>query len=340
MGRFFRKWSGICVCALCAMSLQGCDQIKKIKDYLSPNASVQTESKVSFSQQESDTQKPLDVKSIAKPVDEERAPKELAPNSLARVGDWSLTIEDFQKRLDIVKQKVPEFDPTNVDQKKYILSELIQQQLLVQEALEQKFDQAEDVIAAIEDFRNTALVQALGEKLTKGLDVSDQEAEAYYDENPDFFKTPIEWKVREIVVASEEDAKEILVALNQGASFQETAKAQSISKNAATGGDLGFLMAPTGDPALDTNVFPFEKMTQVVSALDKGGISGSFKGPDGYYIVKVEDVRGGEIQKLEEIREDLKQYLLATKQQQILIDTLTAAQEKYGVNINEKLLEE
>ena len=81
-------------------------------------------------------------------------------------------------------------------------------------------------------------------------------------------------------------------------------------------------------------------MAQIVAGLDVGAVSGSFKGTQGFYIVKLDGRKGGEIQKLEDIREDLKAYILASKQQQKLFEILAAAQEKNNVNINEQLLEE
>ena len=74
---------------------------------------------------------------------EKKEPLSLSPDVLAQVGDWSISIQEFKKRLEAVKTMVPDFDPTDIDQKKYILSELVQQQLLVQEALSQKLDKTE-----------------------------------------------------------------------------------------------------------------------------------------------------------------------------------------------------
>jgi len=68
------------------------------------------------------------------------APKETAKpapvsgNVLAKVGNWVLTIEDFNERLEALKEVVPDYDPTDVEQNKMILEELIRQQLLVQDA--------------------------------------------------------------------------------------------------------------------------------------------------------------------------------------------------------------
>ena len=323
-----------------AFSLQGCDQVKKFTDYLSPRAKTQQK----VTSQSAKTSKPIPkkekmpAKQAAKSSTDTSA--ELAPGVLAQVGEWTITLDEFNERVEAVKAMAPELDTTDVEQRKLMLSELIQQQLLAQEARSRKIDQKKEFKAAMGDFRNNLLVQLLGTEIGQAEEVTDEEARAFYDENPAFFETLIERKIREIVVQNEDEAKGILVELNQGADFVQTAKTRSIAKSKSKGGDLGFLTVATGDPQLDKSVFPFEKMAQVSSAMDPGSVSGAFKGPEGIYIIKLEETRGGEIQKFDEIQEDLKQYLLVNKQQQILIETLSAAQEKFPVQINEKLLEE
>jgi len=333
----------VAMLAAIVVSVQGCDQIQKFSNYLSPKNSS---SKTAVAQQSSD--KTVPVKSAAADkVSEAQKPAETGPevkalpdNVLAKVGEWTLTMDEFNARVDAVKTMLPDIDPTNIEQRKYMLGELIQQQLLAQEALARKLDQKKEFKEAMMDFRNSLLVQMLGADIGEVDDVTDEEARLFYDENPDAFKTRVTRKIREIVVATEDEAKAILVELNQGASFAETAKTKSVAKTAAMGGFLGSLSEATGDPNLDKNVFPFEKMAQVAAAMDPDSVSGAFKGPEGVYIIKVEEVTGGDVQAFNDINKELKQYLQGMKQQQILIETLAAAQEKFPVNINEKLLEE
>lgn len=327
------------VLVVSVVSVQGCDQIQKFMNYLSPSSSS---SKTAAASKSSDKKsQPKKAPAVNAPAPQAEADAEALPDTvLAKVGNWTLTLDEFNARVDAVKAMMPDIDPTNVEQRKYMLSELVQQQLLAQEALSRNLDQKKEFKDAMTDFRNSLLVQLLGAEIGQVEEVSDEETKTFYDENPEFFREQVKRKIREIVVATEDEAREILVELNQGASFAETAKAKSIAKNAALGGFLGNLTEATGDPNLDKEVFPFEKMAQVASAMEPGSVSGAFKGPDGIYIIKVEEMTGGDIQKFEDIKDDLKQYLQGMKQQQILIETLAAAQEKFPVNINEKLLEE
>lgn len=246
---------------------------------------------------------------------------------LAKVGDWTLTETDFNKRIEAVKKVIADFDPKNMEAKGMVLQELIRQQLLVQEAKAQKLDQTKDVEEAVKDFENTLLVQELVGRLTQDIKVTDAEAKAYYDANPNDFVKPVEKKLNEIMVPTETEAKDALVKVLQGADFAQTAKEISKSKSAANGGDLGFL-----DRA------PFEQMQKAVDNLNKGSVSSVFQGPDGFYIVKVEDVRGGDKVTLESVKDDLMKGLTVQKQQQAVMDKLDDIAKRVNVKVNSDLL--
>ncbi len=122
-----------------------------------------------------------------------------------------------------------------------LVDELIRQQLMVMEARNQKIDKSDDVLAAVKDFENNLLVQELVVGLTKDIKVSEADAKAYFDQNPDVFIKPVEKKITEIVVPTEKEAKEILVLLLQGGDAMMIAKDRSKGSSAKSGGDLGYL---------------------------------------------------------------------------------------------------
>jgi parvulin-like peptidyl-prolyl isomerase len=247
---------------------------------------------------------------------------------LAKVGDWTLTMNEFNQRIEGIKKAIPDFDSTKVDAKRMVLDELIRQQLLVQEARRENLDRTQDIKDAVRDFENTLLVQELVSNLTKEVKATEPEARAYYDKNPDLFVKPVEKQLREIVVATEVEAKDILVQVLQGADFAQTARDRSKSKNASNGGDLGFLTEA-----------PFEQLQKTVAGLSKGGVSSVFQGPEGYYIVKVEDIRGGDKALFEDIKEDLVKGLTIQKQQQVVLEKLADVSKKVSVQVNTDLID-
>lgn len=256
---------------------------------------------------------------------DEALPKDV----LAKVGDWTLTAAEFDERVKNIKQVVPNFDEKKAESKNMLIDELIRQQLMVYEAREQKLNESKEVRAAMKDFENNILVQELVAGLTKEIAATDVEAREYYDKNPDVFVNPLEKKVSEILVPSEAEAKEVLVLVLQGGDFAQIARDRSKGKTAAAGGDLGFLAKPA-----------FEQQGKAVEALTKGNVSAVFQGPDGFYIVKVDDVRGGDKVAYDTVKADLVKGLTSQKQQKAVLEKMAEVAKKVKVSVNTDLLKE
>jgi peptidyl-prolyl cis-trans isomerase C len=274
---------------------------------------------------------PQAVASVAAPTDTNplQNNEQLPKNVLAKVGSWSITIDEYKERLVGVKKVMKDFDDKAPGAKEMLLEDIIRQQLLVYEARQQKIDQLQDIQGAVKDFENTLLVQELAGRLTEGIKATEQEARDYYNANPDVFVMPVEKQLREIVLPTEAEAKDVYIQVLQGADFAQTAKDKSKGKTAAQGGDLGFVAKA-----------PLEQMQKETEALKKGEVSRVFNGPDGYYIVKVDDVRGGDKKPFDEIKEDLLKGLTLQKQQKAVLDKMSEVAKKINVKVNADLLKE
>ncbi|MFH1360172.1 MAG: peptidyl-prolyl cis-trans isomerase [Candidatus Omnitrophota bacterium] len=272
----------------------------------------------------------LDKKEPAKqetPVSFQKQDSAMTANTLARVGKWTITIEEFNARLDDLAEAIPELNTKSQEAKDLILEELIRQQLLIQEAERQGLDQQKDIKSAVEEFRRTLLVQEIVGKITEGIGATDGDVLAYYDQNKNAFADAGQWRLREILVPAQAEANEVLIELLKGADFATTARERSKSISAKDGGDLGYV-----------EEFKFPQMANAVVPLDVGGISSVFKGPDGYYIVKLEDRKGGEPKGFEEVREDIQSGLQLLRQQQAVLDYIEQLKGKTTIETNENLL--
>lgn len=166
---------------------------------------------------------------------------------------------------------------------------------------------------------------AVNNYLKKGvfasLEVSDAEAETFYKANPDKFSRPAEVNARHILLKVEKDAtpevvaekeakaKELLEkAKVQGADFAALARENSECPSAPKGGDLGFF-------AEGQMVEPFSK---AAFALDKGQISDIVRTDFGFHIIKLEDKRDAGTMGMDEVKEQIKSYLVREKQQGVL----------------------
>jgi len=255
----------------------------------------------------------------------------LPSNVLVRIGGWELTADDFNDRLNLLKQQLPDFKDTDTNSKAAVLDELVRQQLLVKDAEDSDIGNTKEIKDAIEDFRKTLLVQELASRLTKDVAATEDDARTYYDTNKDKFTEPVTWGVREIVAGDEATAKSILVQILQGGDFAQIAQAQSKSVDATDGGKIKPFV---------TGKAPFDAMQIAIANLDEGGTSGVFKGPEGYYIVKVDSKTGGTIKPFLDVKKDLIYGLTMQKQQAIILSRLKDLAEKNKPEYNKDLIEQ
>lgn len=260
-----------------------------------------------------------------------QTPGPLPSDALVRIGTWTLTSDEFNNRLNLLKQQLPDFKSDDPNSKSAVLDELVRQQLLVKEADDSNLGDSKEIKDAIEDFRKTLLVQEIASHLTKEVMATADDARAYYDANKDKFTTPLTWNVRQIVVDDEATAKSILVQILQGGDFAQIAQAQSKAANAADGGKLKPFV---------TGKAPFEAMQIAISDLDDGGISGVFKGPEGFYVVKVDSKTGGTLRAFDDVKKDLIYGLTMQKQQAVILSHLRDLAEKYRPEYNKDLIQQ
>jgi len=238
---------------------------------------------------------------------------------VAKVNNIPIGLEDFNQEIEIYNDNVPADKPelkiTTKEQKvTYLKNEVVRRTLLYQDALDRRLDRNEDVNKALDKTKRDLLVLQLIKESTQKIDVSSKEVEDYYNTYKEQLKEPEERQVSEILVASEQDAKEILIQLLQGADFAALAKERSQALSAKKGGDLGFVQKGTKSKQFDEVAFS--------EVLDVGKISNIFKSVEGYYIVRIEAKRGGKQKPLSEMWDDIKRGLTFLKQQKTIEDLI------------------
>ncbi|MFA5275703.1 MAG: peptidylprolyl isomerase [Candidatus Omnitrophota bacterium] len=232
---------------------------------------------------------------------------------VARVNNTPVGLEDLNQEIESYNASVPADKPeakiTTREQKiNYLKNEIIRRILLAQYASDKGFDRNEEVVRALEKTKTQLLVLELIKQETENVEVSSKEIEEYYNTYKEQLKKPEERQVNEICLSTEQEAKDILIQLLQGADFNTLAKERSRAASAKNGGDLGFIAKGTKSSQFDQVAFS--------DALDTGRISSIFKSPDGYCLIKVEAKRGGELRSLTEMWDDIKRGLTFLKQQQ------------------------
>jgi peptidyl-prolyl cis-trans isomerase C len=143
----------------------------------------------------------------------------------------------------------------------------------------------------------------LTREVYRRVSVTPAEVRRYYQANPREFERPEQVRVRQIVVATEAEARAAMETLQAGADFAAVAKQRSTAPEAEKGGDLGYFAR--GDMPAEFNV---------VFGLSKGGISGIVKSPYGYHIFKLEDRRGAGRLGFDEASKEISERLRRAKE--------------------------
>lgn len=249
---------------------------------------------------------------------------------IAKVNNTSITKEDFLKE----SQLVPEWAKQNFstkDGKERFLEELIKKELIYQDAKNKGLDKDKDIISQVEEFKKMTLLSlVLKKEIEEKVQVSDEEANDFYNKNQDKFKKGEEVKASHILVDTEKEAKDILARLKKGEDFSKLAKALSKDKGSATnGGDLGFFTRGRMVPEFEETVF----------GLKPGEISAPLKTQFGYHVIKVIERKEGAMVPFEEAKETVKRQLISEKQKSAFDAYVEGLKKKSKVTTESKALE-
>ena len=158
--------------------------------------------------------------------------------------------------------------------------------------------------------------------------ISPVKIEDFYKKHRDLFTAKEEIKLRMIMVSGQKDtgnaqaqkslAEEVLGKLAGGAEFEQTAQIYSEDSTRDNGGDWGWI-------GRNTLAAPLEKFA---FNMPVGRISNIIDYAGNYYILKVEDKRGGTTRSLAEARGDIEKKLIQDEAQKI--------QERWIASLREK----
>lgn len=187
-----------------------------------------------------------------------------------------------------------------------IREDLINREVLMQEAEKKGVAADPDVQAALDLQRQQVLISALAQDYFKANPPTDAEIREQYDllvkENGGK-----EYEARHILVEKEADAKAIIAKLKAGAKFEDLAKQSKDPGSAANGGDLGWAPASTY----------VKEFGDALTKLKKGEVTPvPIKTQFGYHVIRLDDVRDAKIPTFEEARPQIAGAMMANQQWQ------------------------
>jgi peptidyl-prolyl cis-trans isomerase C len=208
-------------------------------------------------------------------------------------------------RVDqVVKQVVAQGKATDSPQlRDAIKKDLIGREVLIQEADKQGVGTRPDVKNAIDNARQSIIINAMLADYIKKNPVKDADVRAEYDK----YKSQVgdkEYHARHILVATEDEAKAIIAKLKGGAKFEDLAKQSKDPGSASNGGDLDWASPATFVP----------EFSKAMTSLQKGQVTETpVKTQFGYHVIKLEDVRAAKIPPFDEVKQQVAEQLQQRK---------------------------
>lgn len=228
---------------------------------------------------------------------------------LATVNGKGITDEDFQALVSGLPLHQKELASRDSIARKKIIQDLIDQELMVQEASQEKIDASREYKDAIQVARKQALVNLLVARRLAPR-VTEKNVKDFYARNKSRYSTD-QVHAQHILVGTPGEAESVLAeAKRPGADFQKLAELRSKDPSVkTTRGDVGYFSRSMFD----------ESFTQAAFGAGVGDVVGPVKTSFGYHIIKVVDRKIGKIPELTEIeqqvradfqRDLLRQYVL------------------------------
>ncbi|MBP7053019.1 MAG: peptidylprolyl isomerase [Phycisphaerae bacterium] len=282
--------------------------------------------------------------------------------------------DKWKAQLDKLAAQSPEMAAQHQKQAmKMALNEIVIEQLLEEEAKQAGIDVTEEQLIAeitkqlaaevppltLEDYksrieaqgvrfetmkgfllRNMKYSKLLETRLADQIRVTDEEAKAFYDGNPEEFAVPEQVRASHILISTDpaestdpnadpnqvkaqarEKAEKLLTQVKEGADFATVAKENSSCPSAAQGGEL----PPFGRGEM---VKPFE---DAAFAMKVGEISDLVETQFGYHIIKVAEHKDPNIVAFAAAKEQIVENLQGSKRQKAFTDYIESLRQKAAI---------
>jgi peptidyl-prolyl cis-trans isomerase C len=206
----------------------------------------------------------------------------------------------------MVAQLVQQGQPDGPQLQQQVRQELVEREILMQEALRRGIPNQPDVKAQLAIAQQTVVLRALIEDFAKKNQPSDAEVKARYD---DLVKgiSSRQYHLHHILVDNEQLANELIAKIKAGAKFEDLAKQYSKDPGSGkNGGDLDW-----ADPSSFVPEF-----AAAAEKLQKGQMTDTpVKTQFGWHIIRVDDIRNVPPPPFEQVKAQIAQQMLQTKLQ-------------------------
>jgi len=184
-----------------------------------------------------------------------------------------------------------------------ILEELINMEVLTQEAEKLKLDEDPVIAAALQLQYTQTLANAWISRMSEEIEVTDEELQTEYDaQTANMAKA--EFKASHILLENEEDAVAVIDELAKGTDFATLAKERSTDPAGPNGGDLGWFQRGA----------MVEEFTDAVENMEVGETSKApVKSSFGYHVIQLVDKREASLPDFAAVKPGLTNLVVRNK---------------------------
>jgi parvulin-like peptidyl-prolyl isomerase len=219
---------------------------------------------------------------------------------ILELGDETVHRSDFDRHVQALEVRGETVDPSV---RMALLEPFLEERVLVLEARSRGLLEA----GGSADEEEQAVQRLLAEEVLSRIEVTDEEIAAYYRDHPGQFDIPERVVLRQILVRTENEARDVRRRLQkEPRSFEALAQSRSRGPEASKGGLMGAFARGELPPELEQAAF----------ALPAGGTSDVVSTPLGYHVLR-EDARQPPRQRsLEECHGEIHALLTRQKSDQ------------------------
>ena len=197
------------------------------------------------------------------------------------------------------------------------LDSFVDTEVLFQEAVKKKYDSLPAVRKRLSRARRRIILDEIIRKdVNERIILADTDLKKFFEQHKDKFDRKESVTLSHIVVKTEEEAKAVLAQLRGGAPFSELAKKHSV---VASTRESGGVMGTVERGQLDRN------LEEVAFSMPIGQASEPVSTPQGWQIIRVTEKAGASEAKLEDVKDDVEQFLTETlrrEQYRVLLENL------------------
>jgi peptidyl-prolyl cis-trans isomerase C len=217
-----------------------------------------------------------------------------------------------QSRADtLIKEMSAQGRPDTPELRDAIKQELINREIVAQEAVKKGLNKRPEVVTQIDLQRQAVLINAYLQDYLKANPVTDDAVRKEYERVKESAGAR-EYKVRHILVETEDEGKQLIAQIRKGGSFEKLAGEKSKDQGSKDrGGDLDWATPARYVPAFG----------QAITKLKKGQMTDApVQTQFGWHVIRLDDERPAKFPSFEEVKPQIEQQLRQQSVNKIFTD--------------------